>query len=69
VESVRFAQAVFLVGIFVLVPIFIVRPVADSWADWVVYGVLVLLTFGAARAVHERRYTTEKRTFIHRDED
>ena len=29
---------------------------ADSWADWVVFGVLVLTALGAALAVHESRW-------------
>jgi cobalamin biosynthesis protein CobD/CbiB len=36
----------------------------DGWADWVVFGVIVLTTLGAARALYERRYPTKKRTFI-----
>jgi hypothetical protein len=68
-ESSRFAQATFLIGVFVVIPLLIVRPLANGWADWVVYGVLVALTFGAFRAIYERRYTTEKRTFIRRDDD
>jgi hypothetical protein len=69
VEPSRLAQAVFLLGVFVVVPLLIVRPLADGWEDWVVYGVIVVMTFGAFRAIFERRYTTQKRTFIHRDED
>jgi O-antigen/teichoic acid export membrane protein len=34
---------------------------ADSWADWMVFGVLVLTALGAAIAVHERRWPTRGR--------
>ena len=37
---------------------------ADDWSDWVVFGVIVLTTVGAARAVYWRRYPTKKRTFV-----
>jgi hypothetical protein len=41
----------------------------DGWADWVVFGVIVLTTIGAAIAIYPRRYPTRKRTFIrHSDE-
>lgn len=36
----------------------------DNWADWVVFGVIVLTTIGAAIAIYPRRYPTKKRTFI-----
>jgi cytochrome bd-type quinol oxidase subunit 2 len=36
----------------------------DGWADWVVFGVIVLTTIGAAIAIYPRRYPTRKRTFI-----
>jgi hypothetical protein len=36
----------------------------DGWADWVVFGVIVLTTVGAAIAIYPRRYPTRKRTFI-----
>ena len=36
----------------------------DNWADWVVFGVIVLTTIGAAIAIYPRRYPTRKRTFI-----
>ena len=44
--------------------IWIAALVSDSWADWVVFGVIILTVIGAARAVHVRRYPTKKRTFI-----
>jgi cytochrome bd-type quinol oxidase subunit 2 len=36
----------------------------DNWADWVVFGVIVLTTLGAAIAVYPRRYPTKRRTFV-----
>ena len=36
----------------------------NNWADWVVFGVIVLTTIGAATAIYPRRYPTKKRTFI-----
>jgi membrane protein YdbS with pleckstrin-like domain len=36
----------------------------DNWADWVVFGAIVLTTIGAAIAIYPRRYPTKKRTFI-----
>jgi intracellular septation protein A len=36
----------------------------DNWADWVVFGVIVLTTLGAAIAVYPKRYPTKKRTFV-----
>ena len=36
----------------------------NNWADWVVFGVIVLTTIGAAIAIYPRRYPTKKRTFI-----
>ena len=35
---------------------YLVISSADSWADWVVFGVLVLTALGAALAVHEQRW-------------
>lgn len=65
----KLGQVVFLLGMFILVPIFIVAPMARGWADWVIYGVVLLGTFGAFRAVRERQYTTEKRTFVRHYDD
>jgi hypothetical protein len=42
----------------------IVISVAKNWADWVVFGVIVLTFFGAATAIYPRRYTAKKRTFV-----
>jgi hypothetical protein len=69
VDGRKLGQVVFLVGIFIVIPLLIVAPLARSWADWVIYGVIVVGTFGAFRAVHERRYTTQKRTFVRNYDD
>jgi hypothetical protein len=42
---------------------YLVVSSADSWADWVVFGVIVLTAFGAALAVHHREHPTGKRSF------
>jgi threonine/homoserine efflux transporter RhtA len=43
---------------------------ADGWADWVVFGVVVMAALGASIAVWNRQYpaATQKRTFT-RDSD
>ncbi len=42
----------------------------DGWADWVVFGVVVMAALGGALAVWQRQYpaATQKRTFT-RDSD
>ena len=40
---------------------YLVISSADSWADWVVFAVLVLTAFGAAIAVHDRRWISRGR--------
>ena len=42
----------------------------DGWADWVVFGVVVMAALGGAIAVWNRQYpaATQKRTFT-RDSD
>jgi hypothetical protein len=49
--------------------LFAASQIADGWADWVVFAVLVLTVYGAAIAVHQRRYTTKKRTFVRNWDD
>jgi prepilin signal peptidase PulO-like enzyme (type II secretory pathway) len=41
---------------------------ADSWADWVVLGVIVLTAFGAALAVHHRDHPTGPKSFTRSSE-
>jgi hypothetical protein len=40
---------------------YLVISSADSWADWVVFGVLALTALGAAIAVHDRRWISRGR--------
>jgi hypothetical protein len=62
-------QGAFLVAL-VAAGIWVVAKVSEGWADWVVFGVIVLTVMGAARAVFFRRYPTKKRTFVrHSDPD
>jgi hypothetical protein len=42
---------------------YLVVSSADSWGDWVVFGVLVLTAFGAALAVHHREHPAGRRAF------
>jgi hypothetical protein len=42
---------------------YLVVSSADSWGDWVVFGVITLTAFGAALAVHHREHPTRKRAF------
>jgi hypothetical protein len=42
---------------------YLVVSSADSWGDWVVFGVLVLTALGAALAVHHREHPAGKRSF------
>ena len=42
---------------------YLVASSADSWGDWVVFGVLTMTAFGAALAVHHREHPTRKRAF------
>ena len=56
-------QAVFLI-VLVAAALWVTARVADNWADWVVFGVIVMTVIGAARAVFVRRYPTKKRTFV-----
>jgi len=42
---------------------YLVVSSADSWGDWVVFGVVTLTAFGAALAVHHREHPMGKRAF------
>src|SRR3954447_15050737 len=55
--------AVFLV--FAAVLIYAVVKVANGWAGWVVFGVIVMTAVGGAIAVNNRRFpaATKKRSF------
>jgi hypothetical protein len=56
------AQALALAGLIAALGYFVVSS-ADSWGDWVVFGVVTLTAFGAALAVHHREHPTRKRAF------
>jgi O-antigen/teichoic acid export membrane protein len=40
---------------------YLVVSSADSWADWVVFGVIAATALGAAIAVHDRRWISRGR--------
>jgi hypothetical protein len=40
---------------------YLVVSSADSWADWVVFGAIVITALGAAIAVHDRRWISRGR--------
>jgi hypothetical protein len=42
---------------------YLVVSSADSWGDWVVFGVVTLTAFGAALAVHHREHPAGRRAF------
>jgi len=48
---------------------YLVISSADSWADWVVFGVLVLTALGAALAVHDERFGVSRGRPISRSSD
>jgi membrane protein implicated in regulation of membrane protease activity len=43
---------------------YLVIAVAKNWADWVVFGMLIVTLVGAGIAIYPRRYKTKKRTFV-----
>jgi len=62
-QSKWIGQAVFLL-LITAGALWIVAQNAGGWADWVVFGVIVMTVYGAAIAVTKREYTTKKRTFV-----
>jgi hypothetical protein len=48
---------------------FLVVSSADSWGDWVVFGVVTLTAFGAALAVHHREHPAGRRAFSRSSDD
>jgi hypothetical protein len=48
---------------------YLVVSSADSWGDWVVFGVVVLTAFGAALAVHQREHPARRRAFSRSSSD
>ncbi len=53
-----------VIGVALVIAALIVVSLAKNWADWIVFGVIVLTFFGAAIAIYPRRYTAKKRTFV-----
>ena len=60
---------VIVVALICAVCIYVVFKVAANWADWVVFGMIVLTAFGAAVALYPRRYPTRKRAYTRRSDD
>ena len=61
------------IGIFAVVAAvlgYVLLESVDGWADWVVFGVVVMAALGGAIAIWNRQYpaATQKRTFT-RDSD
>jgi hypothetical protein len=48
---------------------YLVMSSADSWGDWVVFGVVALTAFGAALAVHHREHPSGRRAFSRSSDD
>jgi hypothetical protein len=54
-----------LIGILlVALTMWVVATHVRHWGDWVVFGVLVMTTFGFVLAVYKPRYTRKKRTIV-----
>jgi hypothetical protein len=49
--------------------IYVVFKVAAGWADWVVFGMIVVTALGAAAAIYPRQYPTRKRAYTRRSDD
>lgn len=62
-QSKGIGQAVVLL-LLTAAALWVVAQSADGWADWVVFGVIVMTVYGAAIAVTKREFTTKKRTFV-----
>jgi hypothetical protein len=56
--------SIVVIGVALVIAALIVISLAKNWADWIVFGVIVLTFFGAAIAIYPRRYTAKKRTFV-----
>lgn len=64
----RISQVTLLVGVVVGLGYLVVSS-ADGWADWVVFGVIVLTTYGAAVAIAPQIYARRKRTISRTSDD
>jgi membrane protein YdbS with pleckstrin-like domain len=60
---------VIVVALICAACIYVVFKVAANWADWVVFGMIVVTAFGAAVAIYPRRYPTRKRAYTRRSDD
>lgn len=49
--------------------VYLVFKVAVGWADWVVFGMLIVTFVGAAVAIYPRKYPTRKRAYTRDSED
>jgi protein-S-isoprenylcysteine O-methyltransferase Ste14 len=49
--------------------IYVVFKVAANWADWVVFGMIVVTALGAAAAIYPRQYPTRKRGYTRHSDD
>jgi hypothetical protein len=56
----RAAQGLFLLGLAAGLGYLVVNS-ADGWADWVVFGVIVVTAYGAAVAVSPKLFERRKR--------
>ena len=56
---VQLIAALAFVGVIVVAAVLL----ADSWADWVIFGAVVFTFLGFAVAVNKRQYPTRKRGF------
>ena len=61
-------QGLALVGLVIGLGYLVVSS-ADSWGDWVVFGVVALTAFGAALAVHHREHPSGRRAFSRSSDD
>ena len=61
-------QAIALAALAVALGYLVVAN-ANGWADWVVFGVIVVTVFGAAVALNRREYPTAKRSFTRSSDD
>jgi hypothetical protein len=57
----RAAQGLFLLGVAAGLGYLVINS-ADGWADWVVFGVIVLTAYGFAVAVSPKIFARRKRT-------
>ncbi|MEA2475149.1 MAG: hypothetical protein QOE06_3064 [Thermoleophilaceae bacterium] len=66
----RILVQILIFAIIAAALMYIVIGSANSWGDWVVFGVVVMAALGGALAVWQRQYpaATKKRTFT-RDSD